>query len=257
MAQRAGEGLRGALKTLVAMMRQRPWLAGVLAVALGILLITGMVGVNAASGRTHLIVREEQSVDTPGAVDGNAGDGERTARETANGAEASAAESDAGPAVEGAPETIVVDVSGAVVSPSVVRVPADARVQDAIDAAGGLAADADISALNRAAVLTDGMKVLVPRIGEGLSSGAAEDATAASGTGTFPSTPSSAQGSPVNINRAGADELDTLPGIGPATAQAIIEDRTAHGPFTAPEDLMRVSGIGEKKFERLQGLICI
>ena len=61
----------------------------------------------------------------------------------------------------------------------------------------------------------------------------------------------------MNINTAGLAELDALPGVGPATAQAIIDDREANGPFTAPEDLMRVSGIGEKKFEKLKSSICV
>lgn len=61
----------------------------------------------------------------------------------------------------------------------------------------------------------------------------------------------------MNLNTATAEELDGLPGIGEATAQAIIEDREANGPFLSPEDLMRVSGIGEKKFERLEGLVCV
>ena len=61
----------------------------------------------------------------------------------------------------------------------------------------------------------------------------------------------------MNINTATLEELDTLPGVGESTAQAIIEEREAGGPFTSVEDIMRVSGIGEKKFERLQGLICV
>mgnify|MGYP000587646058 FL=1 len=61
----------------------------------------------------------------------------------------------------------------------------------------------------------------------------------------------------MNINTAGLAELDALPGVGPATAQAIIDDREANGPFTAPGDLMRVSGIGEKKFEKLKSSICV
>ena len=61
----------------------------------------------------------------------------------------------------------------------------------------------------------------------------------------------------VNINSAGLDELDTLPGVGPSTAQAILDDRTQNGPFASVEDIMRVSGIGEKKFEKLKDLICV
>ena len=61
----------------------------------------------------------------------------------------------------------------------------------------------------------------------------------------------------VNINSAGADELDALPGVGPSTARAIVEDREANGPFAMPEDLMRVSGIGEKKFAKLKSSICV
>ena len=61
----------------------------------------------------------------------------------------------------------------------------------------------------------------------------------------------------MNINSAGTDELDALPGVGPSTARAIVEDREANGPFAMPEDLMRVSGIGEKKFAKLKSSICV
>ena len=61
----------------------------------------------------------------------------------------------------------------------------------------------------------------------------------------------------VNLNNASVEQLDELPGVGEATARAIIEDREANGPFTTPEDLMRVSGIGEKKFAKLEGMICV
>lgn len=147
---------------------------------------------------------------------------------------------------------LVVDVAGAVAFPSVVELPAGARVRDAIEAAGGLAPDADPSALNRAAPLSDGQQVYVPRQGEAApgSGGTAQAGSSGSGSGA------PAVG-PVNINTAGADELDALPGIGPATAQAIIEDREANGPFATVEDLMRVSGIGEKKFAKLEGSICV
>ncbi len=145
----------------------------------------------------------------------------------------------------------MVDVSGAVVAPAVVSLAAGARVQDAIDAAGGLTADADLTAINRAAPLVDGQKVQVPRIGEAAQLETGVDASAGTAAASEAGT------ALVNINTADEAALDELPGIGPATAQAIIEDREANGPFTVAEDLMRVSGIGEKKFEQLQDLICV
>lgn len=144
--------------------------------------------------------------------------------------------------------TIVVDVSGAVASPAVVGLEQGARVQDAIAAAGGLTGDADISALNRAAVCADGQKIYVPRQGE----------TAQASGAVLGSDPTVAGASSlVNINTADEATLDGLPGVGPSTAQAIIEDREANGAFASIEDLMRVSGIGEKKFEKLKSAICV
>ena len=139
--------------------------------------------------------------------------------------------------------SVVVDVSGAVRNPTVATLPEGSRVYEAIEAAGGLADDADLSALNRAAVLEDGEKVYVPAASQEPEGGSGEPS-------------SSREPTLVNINLADVDELDTLPGIGPATAQAIVDDRAANGRFASPEDLMRVSGIGEKKFEKLATLIC-
>ena len=146
-----------------------------------------------------------------------------------------------------AEDTIKVDVTGAVASPGVVELEPDARVIDAIEAAGGQTAEADISSINRAAKLIDGEKVHVPRIGETPS-----DAAAVGGGEAEP-----ASGGLVNINTAGLEELDELPGVGPSTAQAIIDEREQGGPFTSIEDIMRVSGIGEKKFEKLKTSIRI
>lgn len=151
------------------------------------------------------------------------------------------------------PEVIVVDVAGAVGAPSLVTLQADSRVGDAIEAAGGFAADADVARVNRAAKLQDGQQVYVPRVGE----------TGGGGSGAVvPDVGASAQGAatadgPVNINRASESDLDALPGVGPSTARAIVEDRDANGPFSTIEDLMRVSGIGEKKFEKLKSSICV
>lgn len=137
---------------------------------------------------------------------------------------------------------IVVYVSGAVAKPGVVSLAGNARAIDAVQAAGGLAADADAEKINLAQPLRDGMQVNVPHSGTGVAP------PGAAGRGT---------GGRININTASVAELDSLPGIGPALAQRIIEYRTSHGPFTAPEDLKNVSGIGESKFERLKDRISL
>ena len=96
----------------------------------------------------------------------------------------------------------------------------------------------------------------VPTEGEA-SSPAVSDVGQRSGQATSPTSASTSSPGPVNINVADAEALKTLPGVGEATALAIIEDRKANGPFRSPEDLMRVSGIGEKKFARLKDGICV
>ena len=139
---------------------------------------------------------------------------------------------------------VVVHVDGAVRSPGVYELEEGARVRDAVQAAGGLTKGADVSAMNLAALVEDAQKVYVPREGEEVP----PDANAGSGKGEL---------ALVNINTATVEELDELPGVGESTARAIIEDREKNGPFSSPEDLMRVSGIGEKKFERLEAMICV
>ena len=116
--------------------------------------------------------------------------------------------------------TLVVHVTGAVVSPGLVELDAGSRVVDAVDAAGGLAPGADQSAINLARVVSDGEQVYVPMVGEG------GDVR-------------------VNVNRADESDLERLPGIGPVLAQRIVADRDAHGPYRSLDDLSRVSGIGK------------
>lgn len=147
-------------------------------------------------------------------------------------------------------ETLVVHVDGAVAAPGVYELPAGSRANDAVLAAGGLTEDADTSSLNLATPLSDGDKVRVPVEGEEVS------AASAAATGTT-ATEDSTSGGLVNINTATLEELDTLPGVGEATAQAIIDDREQNGPFSSIEDLMRVSGIGEKKYAKLEAMICV
>ena len=148
---------------------------------------------------------------------------------------------------------VYVDVDGAVVSPGVYRLKDGARVSQAIDAAGGLAPEADVTGLNRASKVTDGQKIHVPTVGEqqasiaevGVDGGASTSSGVSGATGL------------VNINTASAAELQTLSGIGPSMAQSIIDERTKNGAFASVDDLMRVSGIGEKKLAKIKDCICV
>ena len=171
--------------------------------------------------------------------------------------EADAAPADVGSAAsvsvpDGEPAGIFVDVAGAVVAPGLVELEDGARVDDALEMAGGLASDADTSGINRAAKLTDGQKVYVPRVGEAVAD------TSQAGEGAASSAdPAAPNQGLISINTASEAELDALPGVGPSTAKAIVEDRERNGAFSTLEDLMRVSGIGEKKFEKMRGSICL
>ena len=163
------------------------------------------------------------------------------------------AESKASPSPDSSSESaaLIVDVSGAVLNPGVYELKEGSRVDDAIQAAGGLSEDADTSALNRASLLSDGMKITVPRQGE-----AAREGSPAVGDAQVPSDASTAK-SLININTASSEELQTLNGVGPSTAEAIIADREENGLFATTEDLMRVSGIGDKKFAKIKDAICV
>jgi len=136
----------------------------------------------------------------------------------------------------------VVHVAGAVVAPGVYHLPASARVIDAIAAAGGLRADALSDGVNLAAPVRDGSRVYVPVQGE--SPPVVADAA-----------PESTTPEPVDVNTATADQLDGLPGIGPATAAAIVAYRDAHGSFSTVDDLGEVRGIGPAKLDVLRGLV--
>lgn len=144
--------------------------------------------------------------------------------------------------------TIAVHVSGAVVLPGVYELPEGSRVDDAVAAAGGTTEGAAADALNLARALSDGEQIIVPTVEEQK----AQQQSAASGQGA-----SGGAGGKVNINVASVEQLDTLPGVGEATAQKIIADREENGPFSSPEDLKRVSGIGDKKYAELADLITV
>ncbi|HLT70614.1 MAG TPA: helix-hairpin-helix domain-containing protein [Acidimicrobiales bacterium] len=157
----------------------------------------------------------------------------------------------------GAPAAgVVVHVAGAVATPGVQRLPVGARVADAVEAAGGAAPDADLARINLAAPLVDGQQVYVLRRGEE----APPAVPAVPGAGAPPGGPTgggSGPGAPIDVNAADAAALEELPGIGPATAQAIVEHRERHGPFRTVDDLIDVRGIGEAKLARIRDLVTV
>lgn len=140
---------------------------------------------------------------------------------------------------------IGVDVIGAVQQPGVYYLESPARIVDAIEAAGSFAPDADREKINLASHLTDGQQVRVPRVGEPGQTDPAEPSAANSADST------------ININQADAATLDTLDGIGPATAEAIVEYRMSSGPFKQIEDIQDVKGIGPALFSKIKDQITV
>ncbi|MER5770080.1 ComEA family DNA-binding protein [Streptomyces sp. NPDC001985] len=141
---------------------------------------------------------------------------------------------------------VVVDVSGKVRRPGVLRLPNGSRVADALRAAGGVRTGADLTGLNRARVLIDGEQVVVGAPAPPSAPGAD---TAPPGPATVPST------GPLSLNAATADQLETLPGVGPVLARHIIDHRTQQGGFRSVEQLREVRGIGDRRFADLQPLV--
>lgn len=158
------------------------------------------------------------------------------------------------PSVDPTPaDEIVVQAAGAVGRPGVHRLPAGSRVDDLVHSAGGLAPDADADRVNLAAPLQDGERIWVPRVGEDevpeLVPGSGVAPTGSDETGSEPA--------PVNLNTASSTELEGLPGIGPATASAILTHRDQIGTFESVDELIEVRGIGEAKLEQVRPLVTV
>ena len=147
--------------------------------------------------------------------------------------------------------TITVYITGAVNNPGVYTIPRISRVVDAIQSAGGFSSLADRNAVNLAAVLEDGVEIIIPSVGEG--SGTASKTESAK---TAPQ-PTPTVIYPININTASQSLIEELPGIGPTKAQAIVSYRQEHGPFQKIEDIVNVPGIGDGLLSQIKDLIAI
>lgn len=158
-------------------------------------------------------------------------------------------------------DIIFVHITGCVFSPGLISLPEGSRIADAITKAGGVTENADLSQLNLAYVLEDGLKIYIPsyedskkeEIPNVLSEGAGDNIVVEDST----STSSTNHGQKVNINTATQTELETIPGVGPSTALKIIAYRKENGNFAKIEDIQNVKGIGEAKYAEMKDSICV
>ncbi len=154
--------------------------------------------------------------------------------------------------------TLVIAVEGKVRHPGLVRLPPGSRIADAIDAAGGAEPGTDLSFVNLAQKVVDGELIVIgvtPPPGVAATTGAGSSGAGGSGAGGSSGTAQA--GAPIDLNTATEADLDTLPGIGPALAQRIIDYRTQHGAFRSVDELRNVSGIGDAKFAEIKDLVTV
>jgi competence protein ComEA len=206
---------------------------GLVVLAIGARFLLSHTGTSDAAG----VALVEQASGSPGA--------------SAQASPGAAPEATPGPSSPSSAAELVVDVVGAVARPGVYKLQAGDRVCDAVDLAGGASSGADTSAINLAARLVDGQQIVVPRKGE-----AGQGAGGGTGGGSGTASPG-ASGGPVNLNTATLEELDALQGVGPSTAQKIIDYREANGGFKSVDDLNNVSGIGDVRFLELKDSVTI
>ncbi|MEV0909486.1 ComEA family DNA-binding protein [Streptomyces hokutonensis] len=242
--ERAGSALRERMPVWV---QTRCGLERRSVVALGVLFV-----VAAVFAVQHFWVGRTQPVRAPEVVRavapyGTGGDeGSSTTGKGAESSPTSAGARGVSSAASAAGAEIVVDVSGKVRKPGVHRLPAGSRVTDALRAAGGVRSGTNTEGLNLARFLVDGEQIVVG----GPAPAAVPGAAGATGTGA-----GAAPGAPVSLNTATADQLNTLPGVGPVLAQHIIDYRTRHGGFRSVDELRQVNGIGDRRFADLRDLV--
>ena len=157
-----------------------------------------------------------------------------------------------GDGASGPSDPVTVHVAGAVARPGVVSLPGGSRAVDAVTAAGGMVPGADPDRVNLAAKLVDGERLAIPVVGQPPPVEVAPVAVAAGGAAGAASAPG-----PVDLNAATADQLDALPGVGPATAAAIISFRDKNGPFRSVEGLLDVRGIGDARLDSLRDSVTV
>ncbi|MCE5314072.1 MAG: helix-hairpin-helix domain-containing protein [Armatimonadota bacterium] len=165
---------------------------------------------------------------------------------------------------------VVFQVAGCVKTPGVYSLPSGSRVYEAIKAAGGAASGADTQSMNLAAKIEDASKIYVPRVGESAQASTATMPVSSMAVNTTSTLQTTAKGSAsgaaklsqpgdgvVHINSASVEDLQRLPGVGPSTAQKIVDFRARVGRFTSPEQLNDVSGIGPKKWEKMRAFVAL
>ena len=197
-----------------------------------------------------LLQRDAQPVDSAAAA------GDQMEDQSAEGPAGTDAAAGAADPSTGAAAAVVVHVVGAVGSPGVCELPPGARVADALEAAGGTLAGADVEGVNLARPLVDGEQIRVPRVGEDPAEVAApQDGPADGTTGGQPGT--GTDGSAIDLNTADAQALETLRGIGPVTAQAILDHREAIGRFESVDELLDVTGIGDATLAAIRDSVTV
>lgn len=217
----------------------KPALIGLAAIMVMVAVFAGRMIIDTATATPITIEHGEDVISS----DGGKSSGGVSAAARADVSAASSAGQDGA-------DTLFVHVTGAVGNPGLVELTCGSRVADAIEAAGGVTEDADLDLVNLARKVADGEQVHVYLRDEQVDVVSTE---------VLKGQQSVSAVSPglVNVNVATQVELEALPGIGPSTAQKIIADREANGPFSTVQDLTRVSGIGEKKLESISALVCV
>lgn len=154
-------------------------------------------------------------------------------------------------------DMIIIHITGAVKTPGIVKLEEGSRIEDAINKAGGLTEDADITKVNLAYILEDGTKIKIPSNSDIGDFQGENILRTDSGEGIIEDNENSSQSSSLNINKATEQDLQTLPGIGPLLASRIIAYRDENGKFSTIEDIKNVNGIGNSKYENIKDYICV